>query len=185
MTDSRDRPVWPLYVLAVLAFTPVLGFFVGSVAVSWALLSTRRGARRALAIAATGALLNIVGIIVFMAVLGGNDQFQQANLAGIRRDLGEVVAALEEHHARTQSYPETLALLQLERGVLRPLQTMDLGPGVVHLRLPQPFHYVVAPDGSSYDLFSVGPDGKAGTPDDIRPLVPDSLRDKTGLRPVP
>lgn len=185
MTDSQDRPVWPLYVLAVLAFVPVLGFFVGSVAVSWALLSTRRGARRALAIAATGALLNLVGIFVFMMMLGGNDQFQEASLRSVRHDLGQIVEALEEHHASANAYPASLAALQVERGLLRPIQTMDMGGGVMRLRMPQPYHYIVAPDGGSYDLFSVGPDGKPGTPDDIRPVLPDSLRGKTGFRPAP
>lgn len=185
MTDTRDRPIWPLYLLAGLSFIPVLGFFVGSVALSWGLLSTRRGAGRAIAISATGALLNLVLVIVVSITMTRDPAFQQTNLQRIRQDLERVVLALEESHARSDAYPETLEALQRERGPLHPLQVIDLGPGVIRLAMPQQFHYIVAPDRSSYDLFSVGPDGKPGTNDDIRPVIPDSLRDRTGLRPQP
>jgi hypothetical protein len=191
MTDSpspstkRPRPIWPLYLAAVLSFIPFLGFFCGSVAVTWGLMSSRPGALRAVIIAATGALLNIVGLFVLVAVFSGRPEIQAANLERARLEMGDIVVALEEFHAKEHSYPVSLPALQVERGVLRPIPTLDLGPGILRFRVPQSFHYAVAPDGLSYDLFSVGPDGKPGTADDLRPLVPDSLRGRTGLRPPP
>ena len=58
-------------------------------------------------------------------------------------------------------------------------------PGVLRMRMDRNYQYLVAPDGSGYRLFSVGRDGKPGTGDDIHPLVPDSLRGRTGLNPTP
>lgn len=176
------RPTWPLYLLAGLSFVPFLGFFVGSVAVSWGLISSRPGARRAVVIAGTGALLNAVGAVLLVTVLGsGNAVYREEYVLGVRQNLGELVLALEDYQASAHAYPESLQALQRARGPLRPLQILDLGAGL--FRVPQPFQYVLAPDGASYDLFSVGPDGKPGTDDDLRPLVPDSLRGRTGLRP--
>jgi hypothetical protein len=184
-STTRPRPIWPLYLAAGLSFIPVLGFFWGSVAVTWGLVSSRPGAMRAVIIAATGALLNIVGMFVLVAVFSGRPEMQAANLEKARLDMEGIVVALEEFHEKEHSYPVSLPVLQAERGMLRPIQIFDLGPGILRLRVPQSFHYVVAPDGLSYDLFSVGPDGKPGTADDLRPLVPDSLRGRTGLRPPP
>jgi hypothetical protein len=181
-----SRPVWPLYLLAGLAFIPFLGFFVGSVAVSWGLMSSRTGARRATAIAATGAFLNIIALFVLagtMARGNGSVAFREGYRQAIAQGLDEVVLALEEYRAKADTYPASLQELQRSRGPLRPVQIMDFGAGL--LRVPGPYQYVVAPDGRSYDLFSVGPDRKPGTDDDIRPVIPDSLQGKTGLRPSP
>lgn len=176
------RPNWPLHLLAGLSFVPFLGFFIGSVAVSWGLISSRPGARRAVAIAATGALLNAVGAVLLVTVLGpGNGLYREEYTRGVRENLGELVLALEDYQARAHSYPESLQALQRARGPLRPIQILDLGAGL--FRVPQPFVYVRASDGTGYELYSVGPDGKPGTEDDLRPLVPDSLRGRTGLRP--
>ena len=186
MTDPatpRARATWPLYLVAGLSFIPIVGFFIGSIAVSWGLVSGRPGARRAVAIAATGALLNAVGAVVLMstAARSGSSAVQQGYRGAVVQGLAEVVQALEEHRAKAHSYPESLQALQRARGALRPVQVFDLGAGV--FRIPRPFQYVVAPDGMSYDLYSVGPDGKPGTEDDIRPAAADSLPGKRGAPP--
>jgi hypothetical protein len=182
--DSWQRVSWPLYLLAGLGFIPILGFFIGSLAVTWGLVSERPGARRAAAIGATGALLNALAVVVIMATAtGGNGGFRQEYRKAIGQNLVDLVQALEEYRAHADAYPETLEVLRTARGPLRAVQILDLGAGV--FRMPRSYQYVVAPDGSSYDLFSVGPDGKPGTIDDIRPLLPDSSRGRTGLRPAP
>lgn len=176
------RPSWPLYVAAGLSFIPFIGFFWGSIAVSWGLVSSRAGARRAVVIAATGALLNVVGIFVFMSTSLGGGAYREAYQLGIRRSMGDVVAALEEYHDQTHGYPASLRELNVARGPLRVVPVTDMGPGILHVNLARQYQYTLAPDGSSYDLYSVGRDGKPGTADDIRPLVPDSIADKSGLR---
>src|SRR6266566_875006 len=49
---------------------------------------------------------------------------------------------------------------------------------------PRVYEYHLAGDGSSYDLFALGPDGQPGTADDVRPALPDSVLRGTGYRPV-
>jgi hypothetical protein len=44
------------------------------------------------------------------------------------------------------------------------------------------FEYYPAEDRQTYQLFSVGPDKKPGTPDDIFPELTDSLRAQSGWR---
>jgi hypothetical protein len=171
-----------LYAAAWLAFVPVVGFFWGSIAVSWGLLSSRRGARRAVIIGAIGALLNIVVMFVMLSTAFSGGAYQEAYRLGIRRSMGDVVVALEEYHEETHGYPQSLKELNLARGPLRIVPITDMGAGILHVNLSRQYHYALAPDGSSYDLFSVGPDGKPGTEDDFRPLIPDSLATKTGFR---
>jgi hypothetical protein len=74
-----------------------------------------------------------------------------------------------------------LTLLQRKRGVLHPLNILDQGASFFAFR---PYHYSLAGDGLSYDLFSVGRDGKPGTADDLRPELPDSLKARSGYRPA-
>jgi hypothetical protein len=172
-----------LFVLAVLSFTPMLGFFVGAVGVSWALMSSRRHALRAAAIAGTGALLNLVGMVLFGAfALKGNPATEAALAQAARDDLLELVTAIDEHRAEAGAYPPTLQVLQRQLMPLKIVNIYDQSAGV--FTWPRAYHYVVAPDETSFDLFAVGPDGQAGTPDDIRPELPDSVRPRSGYKPA-
>ncbi len=46
------------------------------------------------------------------------------------------------------------------------------------------YEYHLSSDGTTYDLFAVGPDGVPHTADDIRPDLPDSLSRRSGYRPA-
>jgi len=183
MTEpAQPRPAWPLFVLAALSFTPILGFFVGAVGASWALMSSRRGALRAAAIAGTGALLNLVGMMVFGAFYMKENPITDAALARvIQENLLELVIAIDGHHAEAGAYPVSLQVLQRKLMPLQIVNIYDQSTGV--FTWPRPYQYSIAPDEGSFDLFAVGPDRQAGTPDDIRPELPDSLRSRTGYKP--
>jgi hypothetical protein len=47
------------------------------------------------------------------------------------------------------------------------------------------YPYAVSEDGITYDVFAVGPDGIPYTADDVRPDIPDSLRQTAGYRAGP
>lgn len=179
----EPRPAWPLFVLAALSFTPILGFFVGAVGASWALMSSRRRALRAAVIAGTGALLNLVGIMVFGAFFAKESPATDEILARTTREnLFRLVTAIDEHHAETGVYPRSLQILQRKLMPLEIMSIYDQSSGV--FSWPRPYHYGVAPDDASFDLFAVGPDGKPGTSDDIRPDLPDSVKSRSGYRPA-
>jgi hypothetical protein len=178
----KPKPAWPLFLVAVLSFVPILGIVFGGAGATWGLVSSRPRAIRAALIAMTGALLNIV----VMFLLGMGVGAKPAAALQARHDLTQtellaVVVALEDYHAAEHAYPPSLQVLQRRMLPRRIVPTMDLSAGPLHF--PHEYRYVVAPDGETYDLYAAGPDNVAGTADDVRPLLPDSIRVRSGYRP--
>lgn len=180
----QRKPGWPLVGLAVLSIIPGFGIFFGAAAATWGLLSERRHARLAIGLGATGALLQLLVAGVFLSTSNQHSPlFRQAFSEMARQDLGKVVAALELYRQRESVYPASLPELQRKLGLKHPVNILDRSAGL-SLRSPT-YQYRLAEDGKSYDLFAVGPDGKPDTEDDIRPVLSDSLRKRSGLRPPP
>jgi hypothetical protein len=172
---------WPLFTVAALAFVPVIGILVGAAGLTWGLRSSRPRAIKAAFSAAGGALLNILVLFGIGYYLGkGTGAFDQAMTAGAQRDLLTLVRELEEYHGNHDAYPPSLSALQQRPAMLRTINIYDQTAGLL---TPRVYSYELARDGRSYDVFSVGPDGEAGTPDDIRPELPDSLAAHAGYRP--
>jgi hypothetical protein len=179
-TGGSAKPSWPLLVLAACAFIPGVGFFFGSGAVSWALVTERPRRRLALFLGAGGAALNLAAIFFLMAAFSRNPELQQIYDAGARQDLVTLVTAIDEYHARHGSYPADLRQLQQASLPLRIVNIHDQARGMFHpLAL---YEYRRATDGGSYDLYSTGADGIPGTPDDLRPPLPDSVLARSGYR---
>ena len=182
MSDTaRRKPAWPLFLCAALAFVPGLGILFGSLAATWALLSSRPRALVAFGIAAGGALLQIVSFALWIAFSEADPGMAMANLAATQQDLRKVVNALDAYHAKQGSYPASLQELQRSGLTTRFVNIYDQSAGVFHL--PYTYQYRVAADGSSFDVFSAGPDRAPETADDIRPVLPDSVRTHSGYRP--
>lgn len=163
---KAPKPAWPLFLLAGLSLIPGFGFLIGSVAAGWGLVSSRPRALVAAAVGAGGALLNLVGFLVLGSSLGNNPAMREARLEITRQYLVEVAAALETYRKEQGQYPPSLIAMQQKFGFRRPVNIFDPSAGLLGFK---PFHYTLAPDGKSYDLFAVGPDGQAGTGDDLRP----------------
>ena len=184
MTEAAERESsWPLLTLAILSFLPGAGFVCGSLAVTWGLLSDRPRARLAIGIGATGAFLQLIAFAIIVASRGP-DAFRIGGVLSeltreyTRQNLVTVVEGLERYHRQESVYPENLQ--QLKRsGSGRFISIEDLSGGVSG----GAYQYHRSPDGSSYDLFAVGPDGEPGTADDVRPLLPEALRKTSGYRP--
>jgi len=174
------KAAWPLFLLAGLSIVPGLGFLLGSLAAGWGLVSSRPRALVAAGIGAAGALLNVAALILFGFLADRNTPgLAEARLQISRQQLGEVLTALEAFREEEGRYPPSLMVMQRKFGLRRPVPILDPAGGLFSMR---PFQYQLAPDGASYDLYSVGRDGQAGTEDDIRPEVPDSMRGRVGLR---
>jgi hypothetical protein len=186
MTEPTQNPKpkspAPLYVLAGTSFIPVLGLVLGAIGLTWGLLSSRPNAIRAGVISAVGAMLNFVGLFAlgFYLASGDGEITARAQEIAVQQDLVKIVRALEEYHEETGAYPAALTDLQRRPAVLRTLNLFDHTGGVFR---PRVYEYELSRDGTTYDLFSVGRDGEAGTEDDIRPVLPDSLAAVAGYRP--
>ena len=179
-TTQHRKRAWPLFVVAGASFVPGFGVFFGAVAVTWALISDRPRALVAAGLGATGAFLNILGGGLLMWHLGHNPTYATAGAASARRDLSRLVAALETYRQEQGQYPAGLdAFTQLPYS-LRLVNIQDFSAGV--FTRPREYHYDLSPDGESYVLFAVGPDGQAGTADDLFPDLPDSLAGHSGYR---
>jgi hypothetical protein len=180
-SPPRPKRAWPLFLLALTGFVPVFGFLTGAAALSWGLVSSRPRAMRAAVIGGLGALLNLVGMIALGVWAQRTPMVADAQAMATREDLARVATELDRYRARTGDYPPTLQALLGGPIPLRFLNINDQSAGPFHL--PRPYQYRVAPDGRSFDLFAVGPDGRPRTADDVRPRLPDSLRARSGYRP--
>ena len=176
----RTKRAWPLFLLAAASFIPGLGLIFGAAAVTWALVSDRPRALFAAALGAAGALLNLLGGGLLAWRMSSNPAYSELGAARARRDLGKLVVALETYQQEQGRYPARLdAFTQLPYS-LRLVNIQDFSAGV--FSRPRQYHYDLAPDGQSYTLFAVGPDGRAGTADDLFPDLPDSLARRSGYR---
>jgi hypothetical protein len=174
------KPKWPLFLLAWLSLVPILGFFFGSLAAGWGLVSSRPRALVAAGIGAGGALLNLIGLFGLAAfVLRDRPELALAKAEATRQALVEVVAGLETYREQNGSYPASLPELSQRLGLRHPVNVLDPSAGFFP---PRPFQYELGPDGGTYRLYSVGADKEPGTPDDIFPALPDSLAARSGLR---
>ena len=180
-TDSSTKSSWPLLTLAALSFIPGFGLLFSAGALSWALLSDRPRARLAGGLAVTGALANLAAGAAMLLWVRTRPEFQQAQQETTRRDLSALVRELEAFHARNGRYPGSLQELVGYPIPLKLINIYDNNGGMSMTMAP--YQYRVAEGGATYDLFSTGPDHRPGTDDDIRPVLPDSLRDHTGYRP--
>ncbi len=171
---------WPLFLLAWLSLIPGIGFFLGSMAAGWGLVSSRPRALVAAGIGAGGALLNLIGLMVLGAyLLRDRPELAAAKVEATRQGLVEVVIALDAYRQQEGSYPSSLTILQRKLGFQRPVNVLDPSAGFLP---PKPYQYELAPDGQTYRVFSVGPDKALGTSDDIFPVLPDSLAARSGFR---
>ncbi|MEO8295838.1 MAG: DUF1772 domain-containing protein [Gemmatimonadota bacterium] len=180
---STDRPKasWPLMFLALTSLIPFLGFFSGSVAVTWGLLSDRPRARAAVLVGGAGALLNIIGLLVFTFLMEDSAEMRKRRVATASRDLTRVVVELDSFHHREGKYPDTLLELIGQPIPHLLINISDGSGGVFKQRF---FEYRPSRDRQSFDIFSSGPDGVPHTGDDLRPTIPDSLQEHTGYRPI-
>ncbi|HET8648838.1 MAG TPA: type II secretion system protein GspG [Gemmatimonadales bacterium] len=180
MTD-RPKRSWPLFVVAGCSFLPGFGIFFGAIAAVWGLVSDRPRALLAAGVGATGAFLNLAGSAAVMIRMRHDPVIQAAEADVTQQDLVRLVTHLEAYHHRTGDYPPSLLTLVGTPIPTRLINIYDHSGSL--LAAPHPYQYVLAPDHQSYDLFSAGPDGKPGSRDDIRPILPDSVQLHSGYRP--
>jgi general secretion pathway protein G len=122
-------------------------------------------------------VLAIVGIVVFYAIMPRIGHGGHSHPAPVRADInGGIRSALNAFKVDTGSYPKgSNGLLEL---VQQPIGATNWhGPYLEKLPVdPWGHKYIYEYPGkhqrNGYDLFSAGPDGKAGTDDDFGNWMP-------------
>jgi Type II secretion system (T2SS), protein G len=131
-------------------------------------------------LSAVGALLTFLEVIGVMVYMRGSKVMTDAQVASARQDLAKIVVALEDYRSKKGDYPPDLQTLVGKPIPTRFLNITDHSSGLFHV---DPYHYEIHEDGT-YVVFAVGPDGQAGTADDVRPELSDSLAEHSGYHPL-
>ncbi len=154
-------------VLAALSLIPVLGFLIGVAAVCWGLVTDRPRGVLAAALGGTGALLNLVAIVVLG--LGQTTRGQSGGLAGAiaRSELDTLVNHLDRYFEEHGRYPARLADLPQPPSASARLPVVDHSIGLLNTTVE--YAYEPHHEGETFLIRGAGKDGITDTPDDILP----------------
>jgi general secretion pathway protein G len=127
-----------------------------------------RNRRRAFTLVEMLLVITIIGILAALVIPKMVGRSEQARQAAAHADLSSIKTALDAYEVDNGFYPKSLQDLIQQPGNARNWH----GPYLDNLPVdPWGNPYVYAYPGrhnpSGFDLSSVGPDGKAGTDDDI------------------
>ncbi len=109
-------------------------------------------------------LIELILVVVIIGILAGavipvyRGRSTQARIERARSDISTYITQIEAYALdHNDKYPESLQdLVSGNRKYVRELNKDPWGND-----------YVYKPQGSSFDFFSAGPDGQAGTSDDV------------------
>ena len=128
----------------------------------------RRLRRRAFTLVEMLLVITIIGILAALVVPKMMGRSEQARQAAARADIAAIKTSLDSFEVDNGYYPKSL------QDLVQPPRDARNWHGPYLDKLPQDpwgFDYLYAQPGrhnaTSYDLSSVGPDGKAGTDDDF------------------
>jgi hypothetical protein len=176
----KDKPVgWLGYALAISSFLPYVGLAGGTVASIYGWMRRKNGGWRIIILAAAGSLISSLGSFSgeFRAIPGFEHQGRVLRVQETEKRLNVLVRSLESYRARNGEYPESLD--RLAEATEEKIETKDPMSGG-----RSKLYYEPDPSGESYLLFSPGPDGLAGTEDDVTPTLMDEEMSETGWRPL-
>lgn len=131
-------------------------------------LRRQRLLRRAFTLVEMLLVITIIGILAALVVPKMMGRSEQARQAAAKADIAAIKTSLDAYEVDNGFYPKNLGDL-----IQQPRDARNWrGPYLDKLpQDPWGFDYVYAQPGrhnaNSYDLSSVGPDGKAGTEDDF------------------
>jgi hypothetical protein len=176
---GKDRAVgWVGYVLAISSFLPYVGLVGGTIASYYGWTRRKSGGWRIIILASAGSLISSLGSFnsdEFKAIPGFGRQNRVQMVRETEKRLNVLVQSLESYRTRNGEYPESLD--RLVEGTEEEIETKD-----PMLRGKEELYYELDSSGKTYFLLSLGPDGLAGTEDDVNPSLPEDELSETGWR---
>jgi hypothetical protein len=172
---------WPAYALAISSFIPYVGMATGSISIFYGMSKRKAGGIKIAVIGFVGLLFTVMSLLSSLYI-----KFQQDSgtigLVRVRQaenQLNDLVKAIETYKLQNGAYPESLEALKEANHSVSILDPTDASPESGESR---EFAYRLDRSGETYFLYSIGPDGIAGTADDIRPTLSQEEMDATGWR---
>lgn len=159
-------------ILGFFSFIPVLGFLTGIVATTLgiiALIKIKKDLSKGKGFAIAGVILGILGVLFTPLLYGAmfyfffvakNGPLDESKKLLSQQLLTQNAGSLELYKKKYGACPNSLDEL-----------TKDGFAIFSSDHYLKPFYYKVSPDGISYELRSLGPDGAYNTADDIFPNI--------------
>jgi hypothetical protein len=188
-STNREKISRLVYIPAIASLIPFIGIPFSISAFLWGISDWKIGGKRP-------AILASIGFVISVLVLGyfswAINWFQKSpylietktNYA--RVGFAHVIRYLEYYKLGHGQYPDTLIELREKDNTY--FNQKDFTDPFSYEwitnvgNMGQPYYYVVSKDRKHYNLFSIGPDHKAHTQDDIFPEVLEEYKSVIGLQ---
>jgi hypothetical protein len=188
-SSDRSSPIHPeqvqigafAYVLAGLSFIPALGVVFGASAVTWGLVTKKKGGRRVACIGVAGIAFTVImyAALFYFGFVQRGGVYDDLRSRLAQTTINSVVPVIEMYKLQSGHYPDSMAALKDSLPKDSPVMLFD--PSTMHLgQAPSEFFYQRAGEDHYY-LRGLGPDGLPFTADDIVPQVPVPAGSKIGL----
>lgn len=155
-------------ILGVVSLIPAIGIILGLAALILGIIAIQNINKNNIVskrMAIAGIVLGVLGMLSTIVIYGSLFYFgfisKSGPFAEVRSKVSQQIITqnagyLELYKKEYGKYPKSLEELNKEEYAVFPID-----------HFMQPLHYKVAADGQTYELKSIGPDGKLGTTDDI------------------
>jgi Type II secretion system (T2SS), protein G len=168
----------PIYLIGILCFIPLIGFFAGLVLL---ILGLAHYKDRVFVVMGVIGMLFTIAIYSSLFYFTFNSGIVADGFASIAQsEVNDLVKNIEFYKLQNGAYPDSLQQLDTKdsfTNIYDPLPAFEAGKKAV------PFQY--ERKGPKYLLFSVGKDGKPNTADDIYPTLTNADTSKLGFMRKP
>ena len=162
------------YAFGCASFVPLLGIFVGAIAIAIGLTSRKKGGKVLALLGAGGIAFSVIlyGSLFYFGFMQRGGVYDGLRAQMAQSTIDALVPQIEFYRLQHGTYPPSLDALRRASSAQSMLMTYD--PSSF---MPRPFYYQRIGDDHYY-LRGVGPDGKVFTADDLVPDVdvPDGSR---------
>jgi hypothetical protein len=189
ISTNREYISRLVYIPAIASFIPFIGIPFSISAVLWGISDWKIGGKRPVILASIGFVISLLVLGYFPWAI--NRLQKSSYLIEFKTNYAHAVCAhviryLEYYKLGHGQYPDTLFELQEKDNTYfdqKDITDPFSYEGITNVwNTGQPYYYFVSKDRNHYNLFSIGPDGKPYTQDDIFPEVLEEYKSVIGLQ---